>query len=143
MHVAHRWQKNRELCQSGIYQFCRNPLYFFSFLGFCGICLISQSILFTLIGCTLFLILYRSVILSEERHLLQLFPTEFPIYQKTVPRFWPRGLPRLSSHALQVNNVAFFRSLTEVIWFLIFSVLIDLVVYARGREVIPTLFHWF
>jgi len=136
-------RKNRELYQSGIYSFCRNPLYFFSFLGLTGICLLSQSLALTLLGSSLFLILYRSVIISEEHKLLRLFPVDFPNYQKAVPRFWPTGLPKLPSQVLSVDTGIFIRSLSEVLWFLATIIFVEFIVYARGRGVIPTLFSWF
>jgi len=136
-------RKNRELYQSGIYSFCRNPLYFFSFLGLTGICLLSQSLALTLLASSLFLILYRSVIISEEHKLLRLFPVDFPNYQKAVPRFWPTGLPKLPSQVLSVDTGIFIRSLSEVLWFLATIIFVEFIVYARGRGVIPTLFSWF
>ena len=136
-------RKNRQLYQSGIYSFCRNPLYFFSFLGLTGICLITQSLALTLLGSSLFLVLYRSVILSEERKLLRLFPVDFPNYQKAVPRFWPTGLPKLPSQVLSVDTGIFIRSLSEVLWFLASIIFVEFIVYARGRGVLPTLFSWF
>jgi protein-S-isoprenylcysteine O-methyltransferase Ste14 len=136
-------RKNRELYQSGIYSFCRNPLYFFSFLGLTGICLLTQSLALTLLASSLFLILYRSVIISEEHKLLRLFPVDFPNYQKAVPRFWPTGLPKLPSQILSVDTGIFIRSLSEVLWFLATIIFVEFIVYARGRGVIPTLFSWF
>jgi len=136
-------RKNRELYQSGIYSFCRNPLYFFSFLGLTGICLLTQSLALTLLASSLFLILYRSVIISEEHRLLRLFPVDFPNYQKAVPRFWPTGLPKLPSQILSVDTGIFIRSLSEVLWFLATIIFVEFIVYARGRGVIPTLFSWF
>lgn len=136
-------RKNRELYQSGIYGFCRNPLYFFSFLGLTGICLLTQSLALTLLASSLFLILYRSVIISEEHKLLRLFPEDFANYQKAVPRFWPTGLPKLPSQVLSVDTGIFISSLSEVLWFPATIIFVEFIVYARGRGVIPTLFTWF
>lgn len=136
-------RKNRELYQSGIYRLCRNPLYFFSFLGLTGICLLTQSLLLTLLACSLFLILYHRVILSEEGKLLRLFPKDFPIYQEAVPRFWPRSRPELPSQILSVDTGIFIRSLSEVLWFLASIIFIDFISYGRAIGWIPTLFSWF
>jgi protein-S-isoprenylcysteine O-methyltransferase Ste14 len=136
-------RKNRELYQSGIYSFCRNPLYFFSFVGLTGICLLTQSLALTLLACSLFLILYNRVIVSEEHKLLRMFPIEFPIYQKNVPRFWPCGRPQLPSQVLSVDTGIFIRSLTEVLWFLASIIFVEFTIHARAIGLIPSLFSWF
>lgn len=136
-------RKNRELYQAGIYSLCRNPLYFFSFLGFTGICMLTQSLALTLVASSLFLILYRSVILSEECKLLRLFPKDFPSYKMTVPRFWPRGFAKLPSQIVSVDTGIFMRSLSEVSWFLVAIIFVEFIGYARGKGLIPTLFSWF
>lgn len=136
-------RKNRELYQSGIYSFCRNPLYFFSFLGLTGVCLLTQSLVLTVLACSLFLILYQNVILSEERKLLRMFPIDFPIYQKNVARFWPRSCPQFPSQVLSVDTGIFIRSLSEVSWFLASIIFVEFIAYARAVGIIPSLFSWF
>jgi protein-S-isoprenylcysteine O-methyltransferase Ste14 len=136
-------RKNRELCQSGIYSMCRNPLYFFSFLGLIGIFLVSQHITITLVAGSLFLILYHNVILSEEKKLLALFPQEFPTYEKTVPRFWPRWGSLKDSRILEVNTGIFIRSLSEVLWFLFALIAIEAIGIMREHGVIAPFFSWF
>ena len=111
-------RKNRELCQSGVYQMCRNPLYFFSFVALVGICLAAENIAVAAIAATTFLSFYRAVILSEEKKLLRLFPETYPPYQNAVPRFWPRAIPLRDSQDLRINTAVFIRSLLEVWWFL-------------------------
>lgn len=136
-------RKNRELCQTGIYSMCRNPLYFFSFLGLTGICLAAQNLTLTLIAASLFLILYRAVILSEEQKLLRLFPKDFLIYQKSVPRFWPSGFPSRDSQILQVDTGVFIRSLTEVPWFLAAVIGVEAIGILRSHGMIHSLFSWY
>ena len=135
-------RKNRELCQSGVYGMCRNPLYFFSFLGLTGICLASQNLTLTVTAAALYLILYRSVIRSEEKKLLGLFPTDFPIYERNVPRFWPRGFAIKDTQILQVNTKVFISSLSEVLWFLAALIGVELIEILRTHDVIHPLFSW-
>ena len=136
-------RKNRELCQSGIYAMCRNPLYFFSFLGLTGICLAAQNLTLTLTATSLFLILYRAVIVSEEKKLLRLFPEDFPSYQKSVPRFWPSGFPPRDSQILQVDTGVFIRSVTEVLWFLAAVIGVEAIGILRSHGMIHSLLSWY
>ena len=136
-------RKNRELCQTGIYSMCRNPLYFFSFLGLSGVCLASQNLTLTLLATTLFLILYRSVILSEEKKLQRLFPMDFPIYQKATPRFWPRSLPLDDSQSIQIDTRIFIRSLKEVLWFMVAIIGVEAIDILRTHGMIHSLLSWY
>ncbi|MEO8617418.1 MAG: isoprenylcysteine carboxylmethyltransferase family protein [Luteolibacter sp.] len=136
-------RKNRELCQSSVYGMCRNPLYFFSFLGLTGICLASQNLTLTLLACLLFLLLYRAVIRSEEKKLLGLFPDDFPAYERNVPRFWPRGFSIKDSQILQVNTKIFMGSLSEVLWFLAALIAVEAIGILRSHGMISTVFSWY
>lgn len=135
-------RKNRELCQSGIYKMCRNPLYLFSFIGLAGVCLISENLTLTLAASALFLILYRAVIRSEEKKLLALFPDEFPQYLQAVPRFWPRRIPGKDMQTLMVDTLVFRRSLSEVLWFFAAVILVQGVEIFRIHGTIHPLFTW-
>jgi len=136
-------RKNRELCQSGIYGMCRNPLYFFSFLGFVGICLVSQNLTLTAGAAVLFLILYRAVIRSEEKKLLGIFPDEFPVYERNVPRFWPRSFAFKDNQTLQVSTKVFISSLSEVLWFLVSLIAVEGIQILRAHGVIHHFFSWY
>ncbi|GAA5125279.1 isoprenylcysteine carboxylmethyltransferase family protein [Luteolibacter yonseiensis] len=136
-------RKNRELCQSGIYSMCRNPLYFFSFLGLTGVCLASQNLTLTLVATSLFLALYRAVILSEEKKLLRLFPSDFPVYAKSTPRFWPRSLPLGDSQLIQIDTSVFIRSLKEVLWFMVAVVGVEALDILRTHGMIHPLLSWY
>ncbi len=136
-------RKNRELCQTGIYAVCRNPLYFFSFLGLTGVCLTAQNLTLTLAATSLFLILYRAVILSEETKLLRLFPREFPAYRQSVPRFWPRALPPADSQFIQIDTRVFISSLSEVLWFLAAVIGVEAIDILRSHGIIQPLFSWY
>lgn len=135
-------RKNKELCQSGIYKMCRNPLYFFSFIGLAGVCLISQNLTLTMTASALFLILYRAVIRSEEKKLLVLFPDEFPRYLQTVPRFWPRCIPGKDIQTLKVDTRVFSRSLSEVLWFFAAVIMVQGIEILRLHGTIHPLFTW-
>lgn len=82
-------RKNTTLCKDGPYSLCRNPLYFFSFIGVIGFFLSIQNMLLGIFAALIFLVYYRGVITSEERRLRHLFHNEYEEYLKHVPRFWP------------------------------------------------------
>ncbi len=129
-------RKDLDLCQSGPYSLCRNPLYFFSFLGLVGVCLAAQNIVLMAISAIVFLIYYRPVIINEERRLLSLFGSDYLLYMARVPRFFPRlELPE-SEDTVVVHPRAFVRSLTEVAWFLAAIVGIEVLEELRQAAVI-------
>jgi protein-S-isoprenylcysteine O-methyltransferase Ste14 len=66
-------RKDRELCTQGPYAMCRNPLYFFSFIGVIGFCLALQSVLMLVILTAAYIGYYRLVIDGEENRLSNFF----------------------------------------------------------------------
>ncbi|MBP0441412.1 methyltransferase family protein [Tianweitania sediminis] len=129
-------RKDQSLCQSGPYSLTRNPLYFFSFLGLIGVCLAAQNIALMAISAILFLAYYRSVILNEERRLLNLFGSDYILYMARVPRFFPRFNFPESEDTLLVQSQAFVRSLRDVSWFLAAIVGIEVIEELRQAAVI-------
>ncbi len=86
-------RKNRELTTIGPYALVRNPLYVGSFLIMCGFTTLIDDLenIFFVLG-PIAGLLYLQV-LYEERHMAKLFPSQWPQYACTVPRFFPRSLP--------------------------------------------------
>ncbi len=82
-------RKNSQLVQDGPYSMCRNPLYFFSFLGGLGACLVFENLPVIFLYLVVFSLYYPFVIKSEERRLEMLFGAEFFAYKKQVPAFIP------------------------------------------------------
>jgi len=101
IHITER--KNRELCQTGPYAFCRNPLYFFSFLGAVGVCLGAQACLEAVLMAVGFLGYYKFMIQTEEQRLVTLFGTSYEAYCREVPRFWPRWRQLPPLQIMEVN----------------------------------------
>ena len=90
-------RKRRELATTGPYAWVRHPLYVGSFLmmvGF-GILIHDPLTLWVVVGPVAWL--YWQAVKSEEKQIAKLFPTEWPAYAASVPRFFPRRLlvPRL------------------------------------------------
>ena len=82
-------RKNSQLVQDGPYSTCRNPLYFFSFLGGLGACFVLENLPVILLYLVVFSLYYPFVIRSEEKRLEMLFGAEFSAYKERVPAFIP------------------------------------------------------
>ena len=112
-------RKDKELCTSGPYSLCRNPLYLFSFIGMIGVFLGLQSLSLCSIAVCLFLIYYRIVITSEEARLERFFGDEFAAYCQTTPRFFPTFQDyRKVTEPLLTQPHVIERGIGEVFWFL-------------------------
>ncbi len=89
-----RGGKNRQvyaetLVQEGIFAHCRNPLYVGNILVILGLGLVSNSLLFALIGVPFFLFVYWAIVAAEENFLRQKFGADFDAYCQRVSRFIP------------------------------------------------------
>ena len=77
------------LITEGPYSVCRNPLYFFSFLGSVGVALFTESLVLTVVVVAVFAAIYPATIKREERLLLGAFGRDYERYLAAVPRFVP------------------------------------------------------
>lgn len=109
--------KNRRLVTDGPYSLCRNPLYFFSFVGAVGVGLTTETATIPLVLTLAFALYYPAVIRSEEARLAELHGDAFTAYRRTVPRFWPSLAHYREPERAEISLIAFRRSLTEVVWF--------------------------
>jgi len=132
-------RKNRELCRIGPYSMCRNPLYFFSFVGLMGVCIAAESVIPALVAGAAFLGFYHWVIKREETRLAAIFEADFVKYCEEVPRFWPRWPEKLGAHTVEVDGRAFTRALREVFWFLFAIILVEGLEIAKAQANWP---HW-
>jgi protein-S-isoprenylcysteine O-methyltransferase Ste14 len=87
-------RKNRELTTTGPYAIVRNPLYAGSFLIMCGFSTMISDLgnLVVVVGPTAGL--YFLQVLHEERNLAKLFEGRWTEYSRSVPRFFPRSIPK-------------------------------------------------
>ncbi len=89
-----RGGKNKEvfaesLVQAGMFAHSRNPLYFGNILIAIGVGLVSNSMLFVVIGLPFFLFAYLAIVRAEEEYLAQKFGNEYSEYCRRVNRFVP------------------------------------------------------
>jgi protein-S-isoprenylcysteine O-methyltransferase Ste14 len=106
-------RKNAELVTDGPYSVVRNPLYFFSFLGFIGAGLAFESITLALAFGLVFFATHWPTILREEKRLRQLFGEAFQRYSMTVPRFVPRPWKLHQPASVSISTSLFSRAVLE------------------------------
>jgi protein-S-isoprenylcysteine O-methyltransferase Ste14 len=119
--------KDTELITTGPYSVSRNPLYFFSLLGFAGIGFATETVTLGIALPLITAIGYPAVIKREEHQLRERFGTAFEAYCARTPRFFP-DFSRFTEPASYVVNPRLFRrTMIDVIWFVWFVGLIELV----------------
>lgn len=96
-------RKNDELAVFGPYAFTRNPLYFGSFLLGLGFTIASGRLVLGLLFVALFVGIYFPVMGVEASTLAHLFPTDYAMYKRSVPLFFPRLTPFREHNSLPVT----------------------------------------
>ena len=119
--------KDAVLITSGPYSVSRNPLYFFSFLGFAGIRLATETLSFAIALVAAFGLIYPYVIRHEEDYLLSKFGEAFADYRARTPCFFPDlGLFR-EPQSYTVNPSLYRRTMANGLWFVWLVGIIELV----------------
>src|SRR5262249_55643045 len=77
------------LVTSGLYEHCRNPMYFGNFFLLVGLALASNSWVFALVAIPLSLGMHKSIVAAEENFLRTKFGPQFDAYCARVPRWVP------------------------------------------------------
>lgn len=120
-------QKNSELVTVGPYSVTRNPLYLFSFLGFVGVGLATETVSLAIAFSVFFAALYPAIIRKEEEFLRGRFGAAFEAYAARTPRF----LPRLSLYAepptWNVDTRLYRHTMIDVVWFVWLVAIIEFV----------------
>jgi protein-S-isoprenylcysteine O-methyltransferase Ste14 len=132
--------KTGTLITQGPYSMCRNPLYFFSLLGALGVGFATGTFLFPLIILIAFVLYYPFVIKSEENKLMNLHKSEFEIYVKKVPRFFPKISLLQEPKEYLVKPLVFKEHILSAIWFIWFPGVIAFIKGLHDIKFIPSIF---
>lgn len=89
-HKAEMSGEGTALVKTGPYSLVRNPMYLGIILIGVGIVLMLFNWWAAAIFLLVFILRYIKLIFKEEKKLLQLFPQEYALYQKSTPRLFPR-----------------------------------------------------
>lgn len=100
-------RKGETLVSAGPYSLCRNPLYFFSFLGAAGVGAQTGSIIAALLCLAITWAVFRAVVRREEQFLLERHGQTYAAYLASTPRFLPdpagwRGLDTVEVYPKRV-----------------------------------------
>lgn len=110
--------KDAKLIQQGPYSLCRNPLYFFSFLGAVGVGMATETFTAPVVLGVVFLLYYPAVIREEEGKLREVFGDEFDDYCMRVPRFFPNHVEFEEPKSCEVNPRVYRRHIFSALWFI-------------------------
>jgi protein-S-isoprenylcysteine O-methyltransferase Ste14 len=133
--------KNTALITTGPYSLSRNPLYFFSLLGFAGIGFASETVTLGVVLAVAMLVSYPTVIRREEAVLRERFGAEFEAYCARVPRFLPKLAGYLEPESYTVNPRLFRRTMFDVVWFIWFVGILEFVEALHEYHYIKPLIH--
>ena len=129
-------RKDTELLTVGPYSVTRNPLYFFSLLGFAGVGLATETVTLGVAMALFFALVYPVIIRREEAFLRQQFGERFDDYCARVPRFVPRPATYVEPESWVVDTRRFRRTMLDVVWFVWLVALIELVEALHEHQVV-------
>ncbi len=133
--------KTDHLVTQGPYSMCRNPLYFFSFLGALGVGFASESLLIPLLIFIGFVLYYPFVIKSEEAELRKLHKDEFEMYLRKVPKFFPKISYLTEPEEYIVKPRVFRNHMFSALWFVWFLGLLEIIEEFHKLNILPTIFN--
>jgi len=131
--------KSKRVISYGAYSISRNPLYFFSFLGFIGAGLAFGSIIISTLLILTFAITHIPIILYEERKLLSIFGDEFKEYMQRVPRFFPKISLLDNPKDAEFHPKQFTKSAIEATYIILSYAVIKLIVWLHSIDILPNM----
>jgi len=131
-------KKSKVLVTDGPYSIMRNPLYFFSFLGFVGAGLAFESLTLALALAAVFFLTHWPTILKEERKLRDLFGQTFDDYTRKVPRFFPLLRKPAFCETMDVSPRILTKAMLESSMVLCIFGLAHINEWAHVHQILPT-----
>jgi protein-S-isoprenylcysteine O-methyltransferase Ste14 len=132
--------KTQNLITVGPYSICRNPLYFFSFIGSVGAGLTSETITIGAILAIGFLLIYPKVIGAEEVRLRKVHGRVYEEYARRTPRFFPRWSLLVEPDEYVTHPVMFRRHAFSAMWFIWIIVILEVIEGLREMDLLKPLF---
>ena len=132
--------KKEELVTLGPYSISRNPLYFFSLLGFSGLGFATKSFTFGILTILAFALVYPFIIRKEEEFLRSKFGQAFDAYCQRTPRFFPKIASFQEPETYMVNPRVFRRAALDALWFVWFIGILELIDLSHKTGIIKPLF---
>ncbi len=132
--------KTGRLVTQGPYSMCRNPLYFFSLLGALGVGLASETLLIPLVILVAFVGYYPLVIKAEEAELIRLHKSEFEVYLKEVPKFFPKISLLKEPEEYIVKPLVFKRHMFNAVWFIWSVGILEIIKELHELKILPAIF---
>lgn len=130
-------RKNQTVVDHGPFSVVRNPLYVFSLIGILGIALMSNHIIVMIALPVAFFLLYRRLILREEKYLEESFGPAYAHYKEAVPRFLPDFSNYRAPDSVEVSPKLLFQAFRDaLLWFVPF-LLFELVEAAQEYGWLP------
>ena len=123
----------------GIYSVCRNPLYFFSFVGLLGILFLKGQLILVILGAALFLLVYRFTILGEEKFLSDKFGDSYKEFLKNTPRFFPNFSRFKYSERLEIRPFFLHKEVKRAFVWLFVALFIYVISILQNLGFLPIL----
>jgi protein-S-isoprenylcysteine O-methyltransferase Ste14 len=134
-------RKDNELVTDGPYSLSRNPLYFFSFLGYIGAGLAFEKLTVALAFTIVFLLSHWPTILAEEKKLRGVYGARYDEYARTVPRFFPRIAKPQLPETVTFSPAIFNRAVLDCALIMSVFILAHFIEYAQSAHWVPVYFH--
>lgn len=120
---------------------CRNPLYFFNLLGGIGVGLASENITIPFIILCGFCLYYPFVILSEQKHLLNIHGQEYDTYLRKTPSFFPKLSLLREPTEYVVKPHVFKRRMLGALYFIWLVGVLEVIEEVHELKLLPVFFQ--
>jgi protein-S-isoprenylcysteine O-methyltransferase Ste14 len=134
-------RKNQELVVDGPYSVVRNPLYFFSLIGFVGAGLAFETLTFALMFAGLFFATHLPAIFAEERFLKAKFGREFDAYLDSVPRLIPKSWRQSGPTELKINAPTYTRAVLDSSLIVTMFLVAHVIEWGHLHHILPVYFR--
>jgi protein-S-isoprenylcysteine O-methyltransferase Ste14 len=136
-------RKSRLLVTDGPYSLCRNPLYIGTILAAMGAALCFENFLLLILVFVLLVPVHALVVLAEERHLAELFGSEYEEYRHRTSRFWPSLRNYRRPETIEVSTRTIRRAVLDVMLVMLIPPAGDMVELLHARGLLPVLWKPF